>query len=112
MTIDEAIEHAKEVARTCDDSECAAEHMQLAEWLRQARGATKAARWYTARIGELEDKNDKLRELVRKYGEYTDQDRCEGCVCKSRCNDGDIDECWQLTEILARELGIGVSNDA
>ena len=50
----------------------------------------------------------RLRELVRRYVEYTSQDRCEGCVCKSRCNDGDVDECWQLTEIrrLARELGI------
>ena len=56
------------------------------------------------------DENDKLRELVRRYSEYTDQDRCEGCVYKSRCNDGYVDECWQLTEIrrLARELGIEV----
>ena len=54
--------------------------------------------------------NAKLRELVRKYVEYTSQDRCEGCVCKRKCNDGDIDECWQRTEIreLARELGIEV----
>ena len=59
---------------------------------------------------KLRAENVKLRELVRKYGEYTGQDRCEGCVCKSRCNDGDVDECWQLTEIrgLARELGIEV----
>ena len=62
------------------------------------------------RINEIEDENAKLRELVRKYGEYTSQDRCEGCACKSRCNDGDVDECWQLTEIrgLARELGVEV----
>ena len=62
MTIDEAIEHAKEVARTCDDSQCAADHMQLAEWLRTARGAEKAARWYTARTQELEAENAKLRD--------------------------------------------------
>lgn len=57
-----------------------------------------------------EDENKKLRELIRKYGEYIEQDRCEGCVCKRSCNDGDVDECWQLTEIreLARELGIEV----
>ena len=62
------------------------------------------------RLDELQAENAKLRELVRKYGEDTDQDRCEGCVCKSRCDNGDIDECWQLTEIreLARELGIEV----
>lgn len=59
---------------------------------------------------QLAAENAKLRELVRRYVEYTSQDRCEGCVCKSRCNDGDVEECWQLTEIrgLARELGIEV----
>lgn len=57
-----------------------------------------------------QDENAKLRELCRKFAEYVSQDRCEGCVCKHRCNDGEIDECWQLTEIreLARELGIEV----
>ena len=61
-------------------------------------------------IERLEEENAKLWELVRKYGEYLDQDHCEGCVCKYRCNNGDIDECWQLTEIreLASELGIRV----
>ena len=62
-------------------------------------------------VGEnfkMESENAKLRELARKYSEYTSQDRCEGCVCKSRCNDGDVDECWQRTEIreMERELGI------
>ena len=61
-------------------------------------------------VDRLEAENAKLRELVRKYVEYTSQDRCEGCVCKRKCNDGDVDECWQRTEIreLARELGIEV----
>ena len=61
-------------------------------------------------IHPLLAENAKLRELVRKYVEYTSQDRCEGCVCKRKCNDGDVDECWQRTEIreLARELGIEV----
>ena len=65
MDLDEAIEHAKDVARTCPDSRCAADHARLAEWLRRARGAAKAARWYTSRIRELEAENAKLRELVR-----------------------------------------------
>ena len=64
MTIDEAIEHAKEVARTCDDGQCAADHIQLAEWLRRARGADKAARWYTEEIQELKAENTKLRYKV------------------------------------------------
>jgi hypothetical protein len=61
-------------------------------------------------VMRLQEQNAKLWKLVRKYVEYTSQDRCEGCVCKSRCNDGDIEECWQRTEIreLARELGVEV----
>ena len=36
MTLDEAIEHCEEVAKiVCD--ECAEEHMQLAEWLRELK---------------------------------------------------------------------------
>ena len=58
------------------------------------------------RLTELEAENAKLRELCRRYGEYVSQDRCEGCVYKTRCNNGLIDECWQRGEIrdLAREL--------
>jgi hypothetical protein len=57
-----------------------------------------------------EAENTKLRELRMRYNEYVSQDRCEGCVYKSRCNDGLIDECWQRGEIreLARELRIKV----
>ena len=77
------------------------------EQYREAMGAVRAA---NERMDLLEAENAKLRELVRKYVEYTSQDRCEGCVCKRKCNDGDVDECWQRTEIreLARELGIEV----
>ncbi len=76
-------------------------------------GYEESERDFHERNIELENENAKLRELVRKYGEYTDQDRCEGCACKSRCNDGDVDECWQLTEIreLERELGIEANDD-
>ena len=61
-------------------------------------------------VDRLQTENAKLRELCRKFAEYVSQDRCEGCVCKRKCNDGDVDECWQRTEIreLARELGIEV----
>lgn len=37
MTLDEAIEHAKEVASTRENKECAAEHEQLANWLTDLR---------------------------------------------------------------------------
>lgn len=58
----------------------------------------------------LDYENAKLRELVQKFAEYVSQDRCLGCVVKSRCCDGEVDECWLLTEIRneAHELGIEV----
>lgn len=61
-------------------------------------------------VADMLDENAKLRELCRRFAEYVSHDRCEGCVCKSRCNDGKIEECWQRTEIreIARELGIEV----
>ena len=37
MTLDEAIEHAKEVACSCKNEECAADHRQLANWLRELK---------------------------------------------------------------------------
>lgn len=64
----------------------------------------------TESMGRMEERCAKLRELCRKFAEYVSQDRCDGCVCKRRCDNGDIDECWQRTKIreAAHELGIEV----
>lgn len=50
----------------------ASKDLQLAEWLRAARGAESAARWYSEKLRDayranrkLLDKNAKLCELVR-----------------------------------------------
>ena len=83
MTLDEAIEHAREVARTCNDHQCAVDHLQLAEWLSLLKAYTdthiaeeaQRARhemhgWQhewkreTERRKELEAENAKLRKLV------------------------------------------------
>ena len=76
-------------------------------------------REYQATIDSLVDEctdheteKAKLRELCRRFSEYVSYDRCEGCVTKRQCNNGEVDECWQMGEIrkLARELGIEVSD--
>lgn len=79
------------------------------ERLRQENQSIGMAAYELGRAS-LADENAKLRELVRRFAEYVSQDRCEGCVYKRRCNDGLVDECWQMTEMrkLARELGIEV----
>lgn len=66
---------------------------------------------YGGRLLRLERENAKLRELVRRYSEYTDQDRCEGCVLKRSCDDGEIDECWQIAEIREMEKELGVLDE-
>ena len=51
---------------------------------------------------EIDAENEQLRRLCKLVIEYVSYDRCEGCVCKSRCDNAEIDECWQRTKI--REL--------
>ena len=65
VTIDEAIEQYKHISKAYDEAgntDDSAETLQISEWLRQARGAEKAARWYTAKIRELEEENERLRQ--------------------------------------------------
>ena len=37
MTIDEAIEHCKDVALNCNNKECAYDHVQLMDWLKELK---------------------------------------------------------------------------
>lgn len=60
---------------------------------------------------ELSKENTVLRKLIYKFADYVSQDRCEGCVDKTKCNEGLMDECWQMTAIreIASRYGIEVS---
>jgi chromosome segregation ATPase len=125
MTLDEAIEHAEEVATTrC--GECAEEHMQLAEWLREL----KRLKAQTAQMGEvigqmahdhaeqgreitrLERENAKLRDLIADMSKAffaLDIDHCQACPrdkASRRCQMfATTDwECAFVTEM--RKLGI------
>ena len=115
MTIDEVIEHAKELARTSENNQSAAKYIQLTEWLRRARGAEKASRWYTERIRKLEAKNAKLREYVTTVANDAyamDMFDCGCCRFFEQCYNDEPKEhkgfgCqWRL---WARELGIEVA---
>ena len=37
MTLDEAIQHCHEVAKSCENKECALNHEQLANWLEELK---------------------------------------------------------------------------
>ena len=119
MTLDEAIEHASEVADGC--GECAEEHEQLAEWLRELRLARmKVDLLKTLRDGFKADaqkykaENDNMREVVvRMHGLLLE--KCEapheqyhGKPCESCAEDG-TDDCPKVIARQLRELGIEVS---
>ena len=70
MTIDEAIGHAEE--RACGNDQCAEDHAQLADWLRELRRARmeidllKTLRdGFKADARKYKAENERLRELVR-----------------------------------------------
>lgn len=62
ITLDEAIEWGKR-GELCDLM-TEDDQRQIAEWLRQARGAESAARWYTAKLREVETENATLRQQL------------------------------------------------
>lgn len=64
MTIDEAIEHCKEIARECELGEkpmvCAQEHWQLAEWLEELK---------TLKMQNMKTLDEIIRVMSNCYGE-------------------------------------------
>lgn len=99
------LEHCPACKNVADLQEALAEN----ERLRQENQSVGMAAYELGRAS-LAAENAKLRELCRRFSEYVSYDRCEGCVVKRRCNDGEVDECWQMCEIrkLARELRVEV----
>jgi hypothetical protein len=109
MTIDEAIAHAEWAADNCE-GECAEEHRQLAEWLKELRErkSTDVA---------LEDERNLLSERLGDYREALRYARAENAKLRDLIFDILVDEERGSTEEntyyehvrLARELGIGWS---
>ena len=82
MTLNEAIEHAEEVARTCDDSQCARDHRRLARWLTELKMARESAFAEIPQMArtisenhDLKAENAKLRELCSDM--FTDFANCD-----------------------------------
>ena len=57
MTLSEAIEHAEQVAQGCE-GECADDHRQLAEWLRE--------------LVALRAENERLARMLAQYGLFSE----------------------------------------
>ena len=105
MTLDEAIEHAEEVA-TNRCGECAEEHKQLADWLRELKRARmkidllKILRdGFKADAQKHKDENARMRELCKRVLKncYDAYEQVWG-----------LDDDWVILCDEARKLGIEV----
>ena len=92
MTLDEAIEHANQVADSYKDTapacECAREHRQLAEWLRELR-----------ELRQLRIENAKLREGISAAWRNKSCKPSECFECPYICS-------WRTIGNLISEVGI------
>lgn len=131
MTLDEAIEHATQIADsykdTVPDCDCARDHRQLAEWLKKVRVYERVKKRsvsmirklkeenaklstqltdVTESMGRVEERCAKLRELVLEVWRScpVDEDDCKKCPHYI----GESDEVWCDIPILMSELGIEV----
>ena len=84
MTLEEAIKHCEERAKTCD--ECGKEHAQLAEWLKEVQQ-------YRA-IGTVEEcREDREKRKPIKVKEiHVDEYFCPSCGAENNCNQGIVED--------------------
>ena len=85
MTLDEAIQHAREVAQSgC--SECCKEHEQLAEWLEELRDrrqvSAKKAYWEPSEDGEYHCTNCGVECDIDQFHKALLNPYCGNCGAK------------------------------
>lgn len=103
MTLGEAIAHAEWCAKEAC-GECAEEHEQLADWLRELKRARmkidllKILRdGFKADAQKYKAENEKLRETLREFHACSKQIGCERCGYSDRCET--LDTINELLEI-------------
>lgn len=63
MTLQEAINHANEVAENCDNEKCATEHQKLADWLSELNELRKQQAEQVTATGQ-----QMLRKTLKRFG--------------------------------------------
>lgn len=115
MTIDEAIEHAKEVAENRDDmcAECRAEHKQLADWLEELKTYKTWDKFmhYKEEVAYAKGFNDGCAKFSvgqdYEAGYSKAIDDCKSIVLQTLENGYLIDTLWLRME----QLKAGASNE-
>ena len=125
MTLDEAIEHCEQTARSCE-GECSEDHRQLSEWLKELKQLRKerdemrtnemlailGQDTLKTAIDRLRAENDKLRELVKDVqGFHECGKNCSTCPLFYECGKS-FDTCgcggYAIIHERMRDLGIEV----
>lgn len=98
MTIEEAIEHAREVAEVCpaEDRQCAYQHDELADWLEEL----KTYRETGLTPEEIADFRENYRIMVAQFADYKAAE-VEGRLVVMPCKAGDL-----LYEVDLPEYGV------
>ena len=65
ITLDEAIQHCRDVAQKCNNKACGLEHVQLAQWLIELKDLQQEVKEWRAGIRHTPDTMSKLLELER-----------------------------------------------
>lgn len=92
MNLDEAIEHARQVASECD-GECSTEHAQLADWLGELRALRVERESNAYRIARMKVENDDLRRLANIEAKLfflmnqCPSVRCDICEARHLCEE-------------------------
>lgn len=94
MTLDEAIRHAEQTAASCD-GECADDHWQLADWLRELRRARME-------IELLKTLRDGFKADARKYEE--ENAKLRGDIVSHALNNGLLVKCVTDRNDALKEL--------
>ena len=59
----------------------------------------------------LKVENEQLRKVIDLCSEYISDDRCEGCVVKHACYNGDVDDCFMRVRLINMMHDLGIEVD-
>lgn len=62
----------------------------------------------TREIRALRVENEQMRKVLDLCSEYIADGRCEGCVLKHPCYEGDIDDCWMKVQLMRMMSDLGI----
>ena len=113
VTLMDAVRELRDAADTIDNlrgmcQDVQFENARLRDSLEESEHDESIA-W--DRVRKTEAENEQLRKVVDLCSEYIEDDRCEGCIVKHACYNGDIDDCFMRVRLINMMHDIGIEVD-